>query len=149
MNKLPTEVAAYVGGFDPASVAAGTVYSSYIPMALFRRFLAALKTGAMTANSTVDAKIIAYTSGAGANPTDVTGTTITQLTQAGTDGSKVVLINLNVDKVSRSLKFTHFRVQVVVATAASLLDLSVWGFDPRYDPAADNDIAAVDEIVSN
>lgn len=150
MNKTPTEVSAIVGVIDPQSAAAGTYTSGYIPIALYRRFLATLVLGAMTASSTVDAKLIAYTSGAGANPTDISGAAITQLTQAGADGSKQVSINFEVAKLAhaQTLKFTHFRLSVTVAAAASLLAAIVQGFDARYDPASDNDAASVKQIVN-
>lgn len=150
MNQTPTELgAAIVGAIDPQSSGAGTVTTGYISMKLFRRFLAILQTGAMTASSTVDAKLIVYTSNAGAGAADVSGGAITQLTQAGADGSKQVQINFDPSKLAHSgVKYTHFRLSVTVAAAASLISAIVQGFDPRYAPATDNDAATVDEIVS-
>lgn len=150
MNQTPSELGgAIVGAIDPQSAAAGTYTTGYIPLKYYRRFLANVMVGAMTASSTVDAKLIAYTSNAGAGAADVTGAAITQLTQAGTDANKQVQVNFDPAKLAHSgVKYTHFRLSVTVAAAASLLAAIVQGFDPRYAPATDNDATTVDEIVS-
>lgn len=148
MNRTPSEVSAIVGVIDPDAYSAATYTTDYIDMKYFRRYMAVVTVGDIASTGTVDAKLIAYTSGAGAGATDISGAGITQLTQAGTDSNKQVIINLNAQTLAGSTKFTHFKLQVVVGTAAADMGAVVLGFDPLYGPASDNDLSTVDEIVT-
>lgn len=148
MNQLPSERAALVGVIDPDAYAAGTYTSGYIPLKNFRRFLAAVTVGDMVATAVLNAKLIAYTDGAGGGATDIPGKAITPLTQAGTDDNKQVLINLDTDDLAGDPKFTHFRLSATLTVAGADLGAAVFGFDPLYGPASDNDAATVDEIVA-
>ena len=148
MNKLPSERAAVVGNIDPDAYAASTVTTNeYIPLKNFRRFMAIVQAGDIVSTGTIDAKLVSYTSAAGAGAADITGSAITQLTQAGTDSNKQVVINLNADALAGT-SATHFRLSVTMGTAGADLSAVVLGFDPLYSPAADNDVSTVDEIVS-
>ena len=148
MNKLPSERVAVVGNIDPDAYAASTITTNeYIPLKNFRRFMAVLQAGDIVSTGTIDAKLIAYTSGAGAGATDITGSAITQLTQAGTDSNKQVVINLNTEALAGTA-FTHFRLSVTLGTAGADFGAVVLGFDPLYPPATDNDVSTVDEVVS-
>lgn len=148
MNKLPTEVAAIVGVINPDAYANATYTTNYIALKDFRRFMAVVMVGAMGAGATIDAKLIAYTNSSGGGATDIPGAVIAQLTQAGTDSNKQVVLNLNTDVLAGNTLYTHFRLQVVIGTAACDMGAIVFAFDPRYNPASDNDLASVDEIVS-
>ena len=147
MNKLPSEVAAVVGVIDPDAYTANTYTSGYISMKLFRRFMALIAVGDMTTSATLDAKLIAYADASGTSPADITGSAITQLTEAGGDSNKQVVINLDTQSLADSGK-THFRLSVTTAAAAVDFGAVVLGFDPLYGPASDNDAATVDEIKS-
>ena len=72
MNRLPSEEAAVVATIDPASRAAGTHDSDRVDMALFGSAQAVLLLGAMTAESTVAARIQQATDSAGTGAKDVT-----------------------------------------------------------------------------
>jgi hypothetical protein len=142
----PSQRAAVVGVIDPQS--ASTAKSTgWIDATKFYNYLAVIKVGALGASGTVDAKLEQATSNVGADVTDVTGRAITQLTKAGTDDSKQVLINLKQEDLDFSNGFNFFRLTITPATAASLIDGVVLGLDPRYDFASDNDATTVDEIV--
>lgn len=146
-NNLPTESVAVVGCIDPDAYGTGEVFTGYVSLALFRRFQAIVMAGTLGASATLDAKIVAYTSGAGAGAADVTGAAITQLTQAGTDSDKQAIINLDTQTLAGQ-GFTHIRLSMTVGTAASDAGALLLGFDPLYRPASDNDSSAVDSIVS-
>lgn len=148
MNQLPSERAAVVGNIDPDAYAAGTYTTDYIPLKDFGRFMAVVQAGDIVATGTVDAKLIGYTSSAGAGAADITGAAITQLTQAGTDSNKQAVINLNTDSLAGATKYTHFRLSVTLGTAGADLGAVVLGFDPLYGPASDTDAATVDSIAS-
>lgn len=148
MNKTPSEVCAVVGNIDPDAYSASTVTTNeYIPLKNFRRFMAIIQAGDIVSTGTIDAKLVSYTSGAGAGAADVTGSAITQLTQAGTDSNKQVVINFDPSKLAGSAA-THFKLSVTMGTAGADLSAVVLGFDPLYAPASDNDTSTVDEIVT-
>lgn len=148
MNKTPSEVAAVVGNIDPDAYAASTVTTNeYIPLKNFRRFMAIIQAGDIVSTGTIDAKLVSYTNGSGTGAADVTGSAITQLTQAGTDSNKQVVINFDPSKLAGSAA-THFKLSVTMGTAGADLSAVVLGFDPLYAPASDNDTSTVDEIVT-
>jgi hypothetical protein len=148
MNKTSSEIAAVVGNIDPDAYAASTVTTNeYIPLKHFRRFMAIIQAGDIVSTGTIDAKLITYTNSSGSGAADVTGSAITQLTQAGTDSNKQVVINFDPSKLAGSTA-THFRLSVTMGTAGADLSAIVLGLDPLYGPASDNDVATVDEIVT-
>ncbi len=148
MNKTPSERVAVVGAIDPDVHTADTYYTGYIPMKNFRRFMAVVMAGTLGTNATVNAKLIAYTSAAGAGALDVPGAAITQLTEAGTDSDKQAVINFDTSILAGSTLYTHFRLSLTLGTATSDLGAIVFGLDPLYAPASDNDATTVDEIVT-
>ena len=151
-NSLPSERAAVVGVIDPDAYTADTYYTDYIDMSKFRRFMAIVMAGTIgAANGTIDAKLIAYTSSAGAGTKDITGAAITQLTAAGTDSDKQAIINLdtqNLAALTAGTNYTHFRLALTVGAQTSDAGAVVLGFDPIAYPASDSDATTVDEIVS-
>lgn len=147
MNKLPTEAVALVGAIDPDAYAASTVTTGYIPLKNFRRFMAVIALGDMVATAVLNAKLIGYTSDAGAGAADIAGAAITPLTAAGTDDNKQAIINLNTDALAGTA-FTHFRLSATLTVAGADMGAVVLGFDPLYGPASLSDAATVDEIVS-
>lgn len=148
MNKTPSAVAAIVGVINPAAATAATYNSGYIPLKLFRRYMAIIAAGTLGASGTLDAKLVAYTNASGGGAYDIPGAVITQLTKAGSDDNKQAIIDFNTDVLAGSTKYTHMRLVVTVGTATSPFSALVLGFDPLYEPASDNDLASVDEIVS-
>lgn len=148
MNKTPTEVAAVVGVIDPDAYTANTYTTGYIPMKLFRRYMAIIQVGTLGTAAVVNAKLIAYTDGSGGGAFDVPGAAITPLTQAGTDADKVAIINFDPSKLAGSTLYTHFRLSVTNTVEAMDGSAVVLGFDPLYGPASDNDASVVDEIVT-
>jgi hypothetical protein len=147
VNSLPSERAAVVGVIDPDAYAAGTYTTGYIPLKNFRRFMAVITAGDFVATGVLNAKLIAYTDGAGTGAADITGAAITALTQAGTDDNKQAVINLNTDALAGSA-YTHFRLSMTLTTAGADAGAVVLGFDPLYGPGSDSDATTVDEIVS-
>lgn len=143
---LPSERAAICAVLDPVSQGIATVTTGWVAAKNFHSLLALVATGAMTAGSTVDAKLQQATDSAGTGAKDITGSAITQLTQASADGNKQVLINLRTEDLDVDGDFAFVRLSVTVGTAASLLFGALLGLDPRNGPASDNDATTVDEI---
>lgn len=154
-NALPSEKAAVVGTIDPDAYAAAddTPYvSDYVDMADFNQLLAVLLAGTVAASVTINAKLVQATSAAGAGAKDVTGKAITALTTA--DSDKQVLINCRADDLDAAGGFRYVALSVTISDSASpdaaAADFGavLLGFDPRYGPADDYDLASVDEIVN-
>lgn len=145
-NIKPSDKATVAAVLNPVSQGAGTVTTGWVSMADFENLLAILQVGALGAAATVDAKLQQASDSSGTGAKDITGKAITQLTQAGTDSNKEVLINVRSEELDVNNSFTHVRLSVTVATAASLISAILLGFDARYQPATHK--ATVDEVVS-
>lgn len=146
-NSLPTERFAVVGQIVPASKAATTHATAAAPVSKFRRFCAIIQTGAYASGATLDAKLQRCTDASGTSPTDITGAAITQFTQAGTDTDKIAIINYDTQGEEGNAK-NFIRLLVTVGTDAVLASALLLGVDPMQAPASNDDISAVDEIVS-
>lgn len=147
LNALPSEVFSVVGSIDPDAYAASTVTSGWIDASKFQQYMAVVQTGDLGVSATVDAKLQQATDSSGTGVKDVTGKAITQLTQAGTDSDKQVLINLNPSQhLDIDNNFDYFRLSMTVAVATSDAGGIVFGLNPRTGIATDNDSSTVDEI---
>jgi hypothetical protein len=142
MSVKPSQRVGIVGVISPVSQGAGSVSSGWIDATTFHNYMALLKTGVLGAAATVDAKIQQATDNAGAGAKDVAGKAITQLVKATNDNNQVT-IDLKQEDLDFNNGFKFFRLTVTVGTAASLVDATVLGFDPRYGFATDNDAASV------
>ena len=76
----------------------------------------------------------------------MTGKSITQLTQAGTDSDKQAIINVRSEELSAD--YTHVRISLTVGTATSDAGAVFLGVDPRHGPGSGDDLSSVDEIVN-
>lgn len=148
MNGKASEFLGLVGVIDPDVLTAATHTSGWIDASKYHRYLAVLSVGTMGSSATIDAKIEQATNSSGGSAKDVSNTSITQLTQAGTDSDKQVLINLDCAELDLANDFDHFRLSVTVGTASCDGGATVFGFLPRNGPANDNDASTVDEIVN-
>lgn len=145
-NWKPSDLVTVLGKLDPVSQGAGTVATGYVNAGLFAQLLAELDVGALGASATVDAKLQQATDGSGTGVKDITGAAITQLTKAGTDDNKLVLINLDCNKLDVAGGFNYVRLSVTVGTAACLIAARLYGLGARFEPGAH--IATVDEVVN-
>jgi len=137
---------AILGTIDPASTAASTVLTAWVPVAKWHTIAAILQTGVLGAAATVDAKLRQATDSSGTGAKDITGKSITQLVKA-TDDNKQVVIECKADDLDTANSFTHVALSVTVGTAASLISAVLMGTNPRYLPASDFDDADVKQIV--
>ncbi len=146
-NQLPSEQSAVLACIDPDAYTAATYFTGWVSMALWDTLQAIVMAGDLGASATLDAKLTAATDSSGTGPTDITGATITQMTQAGTDSNKQGIINLRTDSLAGQ-GFTHVRLSMTVGTATSDAGALLLGFGPKYAPASDNDSTAVDSITT-
>lgn len=148
LNAKPSEMIGVVGNIDPDAYAAGTVTTGWIAAKDFQSFVAIVQAGALGASATLDALLQQASDSGGTGAKAITGKAITQLTQAGTDSNKQVLINLRPEELDVDNGFTHFRLSMTVATATSDAGGIVLGFVPVRGPATGVDAATVDEVVA-
>ena len=144
----PSDLAAVVGVIDPDANSAATYTTDWIDMSTFQMVMGIVMAGTPGASATLDAKFEQATDSGGSGVKDISGTDITQLTKAGSDDDKQVVINLHADDLDLANDFTHARLSMTVGTATSDAGAVVLGMSPRYAPASDNDAATVDEIVT-
>lgn len=142
-NILPSDRARIVGVIDPDAYSTGTENSGWIEASEFENYLAAVMAGDLGSSATIDAKIEEAKDDSGTDLQDLSGKSITQLTDSDSDSNKQALINVRQDELSDG--FTHIRVSLTVGTASSDAAAVVFGFDARYEP--ETDASTVDEIV--
>jgi hypothetical protein len=145
MAKKPAEVAAVVSALDPASLSANTYYSDWVLADDFEQYMGVVLVGAIATNGTCDIAISQATDGSGTGAKDVVAAT--QLTQAGTDSNKQVVLQCRADQLDLAGGFRYIAVEVVTAVAATIAGAALIGFNPAYGPASGYDVASVDEIV--
>lgn len=138
---------AVLGTIDPVSQGAGATSTDVVDMQLFEKVLFVLIVGALGASATVDFDIKADSTSGGSFSTSVTGKAITQLTKAGTDDNKQVLVEVDANALrAQDSGFRYIKGTATVGTAASLIACTVLGFGCSYPPASQYNLASVDEI---
>lgn len=147
-SALPSELAAIVGNIDPDNYGTGTQTTGWVAVKDFIAFLGVVQAGDLGTSATVDAKIEQATDNGGSNSKDVSGSSITQLTQADSDSNKQALINVRPEDLDVSGGFDHIRLSITIGTASSDAAGVLMGFCARHAPASDQDASSVDEIVT-
>lgn len=144
--KLPSEQFAVVGVIDPDANSAATLYSDYVNMEYFHQAMGLVLAGIIATSGTVDGSLVQATSSTGAGVKAITGKAITQLDTASND--KQAIINLKADELDVAGGFKFVALKMVGATAAADSAGVLFGVNPRFGPANDNDLASVAEIVT-
>lgn len=147
-NLAGSSVVAVVGSIDPDANTAATYTTGWIDMQDYGALIGVIMAGTLGSSGTVDGKFQQATDGSGTGVKDISGTSITQLTQAGTDDDKQALINVTTEDLDFNNGFRFVRLSMTVGTATSDSAAIVLGLNPRYGAARDNDAATVDEVVS-
>jgi len=150
-NVLPSEACALLAKIDPDANATGAVTSDWVDMGKFESVLAIAAVGAIGAGQTLNAKLQQATDSSGTGAKDITGKAITAL--GATDDDKQALINCRAEELDMA---NNFRYVALVMTGADTnspdtaidYDGTILGFNPKYGPANDNDLASVAEIVT-
>jgi len=141
-NLKMSDRTAILATMDPASVAASTVVSGWVPVANFHSIAALLQTGVLGTSATIDAKLRQATDASGTNAKDITGKSITQIVKASGD-NKQATIEVRGEELDVTNGFAYVALSVTVGTAASIFGASIFGVNPRYAPASALNQAAV------
>lgn len=147
-TSLPSENVAVLATIDPDANAAGALTSDWADMSKFESVMAVIMVGALGTSATIDAKIQQATDSSGTGAKDITGKSITQLTDAGTDSDKQAIINCRAEELDIDNSFTHVAIVMTTAVATSDSAALLIGTNAKTLPASDNDLASVDEIVN-
>lgn len=143
MASLLSERMAIVATIDPVDAATSAVNSDYVDMSKFSRLMAVVMAGAIT--GTIDGKLTESTDGSGGSEADITGKAITQL--SATDDNKQGIINIHESELSAGFDFVRL-VLTPTGGTTNLAGAIILGGDASHEPASDNDLASVAEIVS-
>lgn len=152
-NALPSEVAALVATVDPDAYDPGIYYSDYVDAGDWTALMAVVSVGTLDTNGTVDAALLQSTDSSGSGEKAISGKSITQLTQGGTDSDKQAVINLRPEEldVDNSFRFVRLRITTdeSASPSAATNDImgAVFGFWPRNGTAESQDLASVDEVI--
>ena len=140
------ERCAIVGTIDPDAYTANTYLTDAIDMSKFDRVLFIVAVGDLTTNNTTDFSVHASATSGGSYGL-LAGSAITQLTEAGSDSDKQVLVEVKaIDVLAAGKQFV--KGVLVTATAAADAAVIALGFDPQYGPASMYDLASVDEVIN-
>lgn len=111
----------------------------------YHRYQIEIIVGAMSSNATLDADVEQHNAASGGTTKNITGKSITQLTQAGSDTNSRVAIEIQSENLDVSGGFKWISLEVTPATAAVIFTATIYGVNPRYAPG---DVTGWDEIVS-
>ena len=122
----------------PVSVANGVeVFTSYVSLANYHRAVILIHVGVMAQGATIDAVVHQATDTSGGSAKHLTTTkAITQLTQAGGDSGSDIAIEVRTEELDVENGFDCVALGYTVGTAASLMSIEIYGFEPRYAPVA-------------
>ena len=145
-NAKGSEELSILATLDPASQAAGTVTTGWVPVANFHALLGVVETGLLGVAATLDAKFQQAQDNIGTGAKDVTGKAIVQIVKA-TGDNKQALINLKPEDIDNANGFGYVRLSLTVGVAASIVAGKVVGMNPRYATADAFNQAAVVQII--
>lgn len=145
MTEKLRDLLAVVATIDPDANTAAAYSTDWIDMTIFQEVLFIVMAGVIAASGTIDFKVQEATSATGAGAQDLaTGTlSITQLTTGDNDEQTLV----DVEAEDLSTGFTHVKGVMTVTTAAADSAVVALGSRARFNPASDNDLASVGEIL--
>ncbi len=131
-EKFP-EVYCPLAKIDPASYAAEQ-NTARAAVGNYHRFGVLLSVGAMAGGATLDLDIEQHTLAVGGTTKNITGKSITQLTQAGGDGNCLVWVECQTEELDVDGGFDYVSVEVTPAVGAVIFGAVLFGAIPRYPP---------------
>jgi hypothetical protein len=129
---------------DPRTRQVATHVSAYVNLEEYHRAWLFLHVGDMGANATLDAGIQQAQDATGTGVKAITGKTITQLTQAGGDGTDDLLcIELQTEELDVDNGFEFVRFYVTIAVADCDYSAALFGTISRFKPVATTNWAEI------
>lgn len=121
-----------------------THVSDWVLLENYHRAWLYLNVGTMGANATLDANIQQAQDATGTGVKAITGKSITQLTQAGSDDNSEACIELQTEELDVDNGFEYVRFRVTIAVADCAYAATLFGTNSRYKPVP---TTAWDEVV--
>jgi len=138
-----TELNEIIAGLYPALKAVAAHNTTWTSMANHQRAIYIVRVGVMTALSTLDFKLQQATAAAGTGAKDISGKAITQLTQAGGDGSETVAIELRTEELDVDGGFDYIRGVLTVGTDTVYCEVIPIKFAANYPPVSTSAVAEI------
>lgn len=154
MTDRISERLAIVATIDPDNYSASTYATDVVDMSRYRRVIFVLLTGDLgSATATLQLQVYANTTNAASGGTAITSKVFTAATFSGSGSAngddKQGIIEVTGAEVAAALTGARYVYAVLtVGTAASDCAVAVLASNARYDPASDNDLASVKEIIT-
>jgi len=139
-----TELNEIIAGLYPALKQAAAHNTAWTSMANHQRAIYLVRVGAMTALSTLDFKLQQATAAAGTGAKDISGKAITQLTQAGGDGSETCVVELRTEELDVDGGFDYIRGVLTVGTDTVYCEVIPIKFAANHPPVS---TSAITEVV--
>ena len=142
------ENVAILATIDPDAYGTGTQTTDIIDMRYWREVMFIVTAGDLGASATLDFSVAASAASNMGSSSSISGKSITQFTQAGTDSDKQAIVRVTAEEVA-AIGIGHRYIQgtLTIGTAASDAAVIVLGVSARYQPVDAIDLASVDEIV--
>lgn len=140
------ETVGVVATIDPDAYTAAAYTTDVIDMQNWREVVFIVQSGDLGASATLDFLVKGDTASGGSFSTTITGKTMTQYTQAGTDSDKQTLVRVTAEEAAAQ-GFRYIRGTMTVGTATSDCGVIALGMGCRYQPVENFDLASVDEMV--
>lgn len=148
LPRLSQELAV-VATIDPDAYTTGAQTSDIIDMRYHKRVIFIIMAGALGSSATLDFSLASSAASNMASSSALSAKSITQLTQAGTDSDKQAIVEVTAEEVAANgVGHRYIQGTMTVAVATSDCGLIALADRSRYAPAADYDLASVDEIVA-
>ena len=129
----------------PADSATTEQNSGYVSLENHPRAVVVVSVGDLATNATFDIDIEQAQDTAGTGAKALAGKSTTQLTEAGTDSNKVVIIEIRTEELDVTNGFKCINVEVTPATAAAEFAVLIFGVGgPRYAPVG---VTGIEEII--
>ncbi|MCZ2112793.1 MAG: hypothetical protein LC131_02900 [Anaerolineae bacterium] len=146
MGQKITEALAVVACIDPDAYGTGAQTSDWIDMSKFERVAFIVQAGTLGSSATLDFKVQQSKLANGSSPADISGKAITQLTEAGTDSDKQVVVSVEASELSDG--YRYIAGLMTVGVASSDAGVVAVAMNPNYGPVSDYDLASVAELVA-
>ena len=126
-----SEVAAYLGGINPASYTSEQ-NSGYVSLANYHRAVIIIHAGVLGQNVDIDIEAAQDTSGTGPGSFDTASKDI--LLTATTDNNTVSVIEIRTEELDIAGGDDCINVEATPAGASAIFGVQIWGLVPRFAP---------------
>lgn len=148
---LMSERLAVVATIDPDAYASGTQLSDAIDMAYHREVMFIIQAGVIPSSGTYNF-VVTESATSGGTYTQITGKSITALTNAGTDSDKQVIVNVKASEMGTGMRYLKGSLRMTGNAAANDAAVLALAGKSRFSDAVTStvygDLASVDEVVA-